>query len=155
MTTAPQEITDYAPMIGQCKCQSIRRSPDGTWTTPVSMLWTFEYIMNGTAIQDKTLKADGKHSGSIRQYDPDSARWNVHYYSNNSPGGSPLSYWTGKKEKDKIVLYKPQKSSTGLEGFSRLTFYEYTEKGYQWIGEWVNTDETIVYPFWKIECLRE
>jgi hypothetical protein len=148
---APKEIRDYQPMIGKCKCKSQSANPDGTWQDPVSMYWTFEYIGNGMAVQDKTLKSDGKHSGSIRQYDADSARWNVHYYSTGR-STAPLSYWTGNKEGEKIILFKPQTSPQGNAGFSRLTFYDIDEKGFEWIGEWVDTSQTIVFPFWKISC---
>ena len=41
-----------------------------------------------------------------------------------------------------------------MEGYYRLTFYDMTEKGYEWIGEWVDKAETIVYPTWKISCLK-
>ncbi|MEO0573238.1 MAG: hypothetical protein AAF039_16140, partial [Bacteroidota bacterium] len=68
---APKEILDFAPMIGECDCKSQKRNPDRTWAEPVDMLWRFKYIMDGMGIQDETLKADGKHSGSIRQFIPD------------------------------------------------------------------------------------
>lgn len=152
--SAPEQIKDYEPMIGKCKCKSYRKGADGTWAEPVDMTWTFEYIMNGMAVQDKTLKADGKHSGSIRQYDADSAKWYVHYYSSPTPGSAPLAYWTGNREDGKIVLYRSQKSPQGYDGYSRLTFYDFSEKGYKWIGEWVDVGNTVVFPFWKIDCLR-
>jgi len=50
--SAPEELNDFAPMIGTCKCKSLNRNPDGTWQDTVPMIWTFKYIMNGTAIQD-------------------------------------------------------------------------------------------------------
>ncbi|MEP1782495.1 MAG: hypothetical protein ABJH72_05115 [Reichenbachiella sp.] len=152
---APKQIMDYEPMIGQCQCKSFRKGSDGNWGEPVDMVWTFQYIMNGKGVQDFTLKSDGSHGGSIRQYDIDSATWNVHYYSSLSTGVGPLSNWTGNREDGKIVLYKPQKSPQGYDGFSRLTFYDFSENGYKWIGEWVDVGNTIVFPFWKIECKRE
>ncbi|NNK76178.1 MAG: hypothetical protein HKP42_08950, partial [Maribacter sp.] len=82
---APQQILDYAPLIGECDCKSTSRNPDRTWAEPVAMIWRFKYIMNGMAIQDETLKADGRHSGSIRQFVPDSAFWYVHYYNTAKP----------------------------------------------------------------------
>lgn len=151
---APEALKDFAPMIGQRVCVSQNRNPDGTWQDTVHMYWTFKYIMNGMAIQDETLKEDGAHAGSIRQYDPDSSRWYVHYYSSNSPSGS-LPFWTGKKEEGKIVLYRPQKAPNGMDGDSRLTFYNMSKNGYDWVGEWVSQDRTIAYPFWRISCKRK
>lgn len=150
---APQQVADFAPMIGQSNCDSQNRNPDGSWQEVVNMQWRFKYIMNGMAVQDESLKADGKHSGSIRQFNVDSLKWYVHYYATNSP--TPvLSSWEGEVKADKIVLYRPQKAPNGMDGFSRLTFYGFAPSGFKWIGEWVNPDETIVYPFWKIDCKK-
>ncbi|WP_420574634.1 hypothetical protein [Kordia sp.] len=151
---APKQLDDFKPMIGLCDCDSERRNPDGTWAKPIPMTWKYSYIMNGMAIQDQTLKADGKHSGSIRQFQKDSLKWYVHYYASATPTPT-LGSWEGKKtEKGTIVLYKPQKAPNGTEGFSRLTFYDINDKGYKWIGEWVDKTETVVFPFWKISCTK-
>ncbi len=152
--SAPEQLDDFKPLIGLCDCDSERRNQDGTWGEPVKMIWKYKYIMNGMAIQDETIKADGKHSGSIRQFNVDSLKWYVHYYASSSAAPS-LSTWEGAKNKEgKIILYKPQKAPNGTEGFSKLTFYDISDKGYKWIGEWIDTSETITYPFWKISCIK-
>ncbi|RNC89342.1 MAG: nuclear transport factor 2 family protein [Allomuricauda sp.] len=151
---APSEIMDFAPMIGECDCKSQNRNPDQSWAEPVDMVWRFKYIMNGMGVQDETLKADGGHSGSIRQFVSDSTKWYVHYYSNWAPT-TTLSTWEGtKNENGNIVLYREQKAPNGMEGFYRLTFSNMSEKGFDWAGEWVNPDESIVYPTWKIQCAK-
>jgi hypothetical protein len=150
---APKELNDFAPMIGLCDCLSERRNQDGTWQDPINMIWKFKYIMNGMAIQDETYKADGVHSGSIRQFNQDSLQWYVHYYSSNSPTPR-LSSWAGDKKEDKIVLSMPQKAPNGMDGFSRLTFYDISNNGFKWIGEWTDTAGQIAYPFWKIDCTK-
>lgn len=151
---APEQLKDFEPMIGSCKCTSTTRKQDGTWNTPEDMTWTWRYIMNGHAVQDETLKSDGAHSGSIRQFIKDSSKWYVHWYSSKTP--SPiLPIWEGSKKEDKIVLYREQKAPNGTDGFFRLSFYDISKTGYKWIGEWVDKDENIVYPTWKIDCIRE
>jgi len=153
---APEQIKDFAPMIGKCTCSSVARNPDQSWAEPIEMTWTFKYIMNGYGVQDETIKEDGGHSGSIRQYIADSARWYVHYYSNLGPS-TTLSAWEGNltKEKDKIVLYRDQTAPNGMEGLYRITFYDFTDVGYKWIGEWTDKTEQIVFPIWKIDCKRK
>lgn len=151
---APEQIKDYEAMIGECDCKSILRKQDGTWAEPIDMIWRWKYIMNGMGVQDETLKADGGHSGSIRQYIADSSRWYVHWFSSKSPS-TKLSAWEGNKEGDKIVLSKEQKAPNGTEGFYRLTFYDISNSGYNWIGEWVSKDKSVVYPTWKIECTKK
>jgi hypothetical protein len=150
---APEQIKDFEPMIGLCNCKSETRNQDGTWAEPVDMIWKFKYIMNGMAVQDETLKTDGTYAGSIRQYIADSSKWYVHYYSSKSPS-TILPAWEGNKIDDKIILYREQKAPNGTEGFYRLTFYDISNYGYKWIGEWVNKDESIIYPTWKIECIK-
>ena len=151
---APEQIRDFEPMIGECNCKSVTRNQDGTWAEPVDMIWRFKYIMNGFAVQDETLKTDGTFSGSIRQFSADSSKWYVHYYTSKFPRQT-LSTWEGNKIDGKIILYKEQKAPNGTEGFYKITFYDMTENGYKWIGEWVNKDESIIYPTWKIECTKE
>lgn len=152
---APKEIMDFAPLIGECNCQSVSRIDQTTWADTVAMTWRFKYIMNGMGIQDETLKADGKHSGSIRQFIADSSRWFVHYYSSNAPSTS-LSVWEGNKsDNGNIILYRDQKAPNGMDGDYRLTFSAITAEGFNWTGEWVNKGETFVYPTWKIFCKKK
>ncbi|MEM7571668.1 MAG: hypothetical protein AAF433_02155 [Bacteroidota bacterium] len=154
---APRAIKDFDLLIGECNCTSTNRGPDGEWNEPEQMVWRWKYIMNGLAVQDETLKADGGHSGSIRQYLEDEhgqGEWYVHYYSAKGPTAT-LPTWRGSKtEGGDIVLYREQAAPNGTEGFYRLTFHDISEKGYQWKGEWVSKDESIVYPSWRIVCER-
>lgn len=151
---APQELLDFDPLIGLCDCKSVARIGPNEWADTLNMKWTFKYIMNGKAVQDETLKEDGSHSGSIRQFNSDSSRWYVHYYSSATPVPS-LPAWEGNKnEEGKIILYRPQTAPNGMEGFFRLTFSNISAVGYDWVGEWVDPGETIIYPTWKIYCKK-
>jgi ketosteroid isomerase-like protein len=150
---APKEVADFAPMIGVCDCLSSARKADRTWGEPQKMTWTFKYIMNGMAVQDETLKEDGSHSGSIRQFIADSSKWYVHWYSNTTPS-TILPTWEGNKRGDSIVLYRDQKAPNGMDGKFRLTFKNISENGFNWIGEWVDLTESVVFPTWKIDCVK-
>lgn len=151
---APEEIADFAPLIGSSKCTSETRAADGAWNEPEDMVWKFKFIMNGMAIQDETFR-ESSYSGSIRQFAPDSAAWFVHYYSST---GTPsrLPTWEGGKTDDStIILYMDQKSPNGLDGKYKITFSEMTENSFEWLGEWVSLDESFNYPTWKISCQKE
>jgi len=151
---APIQISDWAPLIGECDCQSVSRNADQTWAEPVPMLWRYKYILNGKAVQDETLKADGTHSGSIRQYNADSSRWYVHYYSSSASTPS-LGTWEGNLNEDgQIILYKPQAAPNGMDGFFKITFYDISDEGFKWLGEWVSLDESFKFPTWKIDCRK-
>lgn len=149
---APPEIIDYQNMIGVCDCESTKRNKDGTWAEPYGMIWEFKYIMNGLAVQDQTLKTNGEHAGSIRQFIADSSRWYVHNYT--SKPSPQLGTWQGGKEGDNIVLNKSHKASNGMDGNYRITFYDISADGFNWIGEWVSIDKSIIYPTWKIQCTK-
>jgi hypothetical protein len=149
------QTTDFEPLIGVSECISESRAADGSWNSEVNMLWKWKYIMNGMAVQDETLKEDGLHSGSIRQFNADSSKWYVHYYA--SASASPaLPVWEGSKvEENKIVLYRRQAAPNGTDGYYRLTFYEITDENFNWVGEWVDLGETFSYPTWKISCIKQ
>ena len=151
---APEQIKDFEAMIGSCKCKSTTRKQDGNWNDSEDIIWKWKYIMNGTAVQDETLKPDGSHSGSIRQFIADSSKWYVHWYSSKTPS-TTFPVWEGNKKDDKIVLYKEQAAPNGTEGYFRLTFYDMSDSGYKWVGEWTDIAEKIIYPTWKINCIRQ
>jgi hypothetical protein len=151
---APGEVKDFEPMIGICNCKSVQRNPDGTWQDTLDMIWQFKYILNGTAVQDETWKADQMYATSIRQFHKDSQQWVVSY--NSYPSVSTTSkVWLGKKVDDRIVLKQPFQAANGMDGFSVLQFYDMTTDGYRWKGEWIKDDQTVTYPFWYIDCKRE
>jgi hypothetical protein len=147
---APDQIDDFAPMIGICDCKSLRRNSDGSWQDTIDLVWKFKYVLNGTAIQDQTW-AEGIYATSIRQIQPDSALWVVGYNSYPTVNFSPKP-WIGKKEGDDIVLKLNQAAPNGMEGVSRLTFSAIRSEGFHWTGEWVSEANNIVFPFWYIWC---
>lgn len=151
---AAEQIKDFEQLIGLCDCESESRNPDKSWNQPVKMTWKFKYIMNGMGVQDETFKDDKTYSGSIRQFDPETKKWYVHYYSYPKIP-KQLSVWVGEKtEKGDIVLYRDSTAPNGTEGFYRLTFYEINDEGFKWVGEWTDTSESIVYPTWRISCKK-
>jgi ketosteroid isomerase-like protein len=151
---APAEVADWANLIGECNCQSVSRNPDGSWGDTIPMIWRFKYIMNGWAVQDETLKADGRHSGSIRQFIADSSRWFVHYYSSTGTAAT-LPAWEGtRQENGKIILYRNQQAPNGMEGKYKITFSNISPEGFDWLGEWVDKAETFSSPTWRISCTK-
>ena len=151
---APPQVADFDRLIGRCECKSVSRINQTDWADTVLMTWTFKYIMNGFGVQDETLKEDGIHSGSIRQYSVDSSRWYVHYYTTSTSAPTLPSWEGGRNENNSITLYRDQQAPNGMEGMYRLTFSDISESGYNWTGAWVDRSERIVYPTWKIFCKR-
>lgn len=68
-------------------------------------------MMTSIAIQDKTLKADDRHSGSVRQIISYSTKWCVHYYGAAAPTTSLGTWKGGKTEEGAIVRYKKHQTA--------------------------------------------
>jgi len=152
---APQSLGDFDELIGLHDCSSQLRNPDQTWADKKPMIWKWKYIMNGMAVQDEVYSTDGRYAGSIRQFDADSAKWYVHYYTTQG-FTSRLASWIGEKRSDdEIILYKDQKAPNGMDGFYKIVFSDIKKESFRWTGSWVNADEIIVFPTWKIECRKK
>jgi len=148
---APSALNDWLPLRGSNECRSVVRNPDGSWQDTLRMVWNFKYIMNGTAVQDEVFIANGRYAGSLRQYNADSSRWYVSFYSSSSL--PPYPHWTGNKNEDgNIVLFRDQAAPSGQPGKSRLTFSAINDSSFTWSGDWVSESGQTVYPFWKIFC---
>jgi hypothetical protein len=109
--------------------------------------------MNGTAVQDETIKGDGSHSGSIRQFVADSSKCYVHWFSNKTPN-TILPTWEGGNQGNDIVLNRSQKAPNGMDGVTRISIKNISKKGFNWTLEWIDEKGTIVYPSWKIKCIK-
>ncbi len=151
---APKELADFAPLIGDSQCKSVTRTSQGGWADTVIVRWRFKYILNGLAVQDETLKADGKHTTSIRQYDPEAKKWYVTFFSSSPPFASPRT-WEGGKVGDEIILYNEQTAPNGTEGFYKITFSDISNKNFNWLGEWVDKNEKFSYPTWYLFCVKK
>lgn len=151
----PSEVGDFSPIIGESECLSESRNQDGSWAEPVPMIWRWKYIMNGMAVQDETLKSDGIHSGSIRQFNADSAAWYVHYYTNSSAAPRLPTWEGGRTDHQTITLYREQQAPNGTDGLFKISFTDMTRQSFNWLGEWVSLDESFRYPTWKISCTKK
>ncbi len=154
---APPELAEFAFLAGNHNCLDERRSADGATWVKNDRLWDGRYTMNGFAIIDSG-GVGGSANGNMRVYDATAGKWNVTFFSMPTYSSG---VWQGNKVADdsgagySMVLSQPQ-NAPGMqrEGVSRLTFSEISESGFNWIGEWVSKDGSIVYPFWKISCTR-
>ncbi len=151
---APTATGDFQDLIGLCNCKSVSRNPDQTWADTLQMTWKWKYIMNGYAVQDEVWQENEFYAGSIRQYHADSSRWVVTYYSYPGIAWNPASWHGTRIDSGDIVLYNPQKAPNGMDGFYKIRFYNISDEGFNWRGEWVNPDESIVYPTWMIFCKK-
>jgi len=148
---APEQLVQFAFMIGKNDCSEERlNNATGDWDSS-TRTWDAYYYMNGNAIRD-TGRSGGATNGNIRIFDRGAQEWAVTFFSQPTYG---TGVWRGGMEGDRMVLKLPQKApGTDLDGFSRLTFSNISASGFNWDGEWVSADGSVVFPFWRIRCTK-
>ena len=82
---------------------------------------------------------------NIRIFNSKKGKWQVTFFS--MPNFSAGSMWEGEMKEGKMVLWKGDANKG-----SRLTFYNITIDGYQWIGE--NFSNGKASAFWKEKATR-
>ena len=148
---APKEISQFAFMIGRNDCTESRRTPGGDEWVDGKRTWDAWYTLDGYAIMDSG-RSGASTNGNLRVYDANKGQWFVTFFS--MPGYSS-GIWSGGATETGIELNQPQKApGTDLDGFSRLTFSNISDEGFDWLGEWVSADGNIRFPFWRISCKR-
>lgn len=147
--SAPKELAQFEFLIGNNDCTEERlNNTSGEWEKG-QRSWDAMYFMNGFGIVDSG-GSSGSSNSNVRVYDSDKKQWSVTYFS--MPQYSS-GVWTGGLVDEKIVLKQPQKApGTDFDGFSQLTFSKISTLGFDWLGEWVSVDGSVVFPFWRISC---
>ena len=148
---APPELAQFAFMVGRNDCSEERlNSATGEWENS-TRTWDAAYYLNGYAIRDSG-RSGLANNGNIRLFDSESGQWVVTFFSMPNFGSG---IWRGGMEGKNMVLRQPQKApGTDLDGVSRLTFSGISSSSFDWDGEWVSADGSVVFPFWKIRCTR-
>lgn len=148
---APPETAQFAFLIGHNDCREERlNNATGEWVGG-ERSWDASYYLDGYAVQDSG-SSGGATNGNIRIYDPATEQWHVTYFSTPVYG---LGTWSGGMVEDRIELERPQKApGTDLDGTNRLTFYDITDTGFKWKGQWISEDSSFVTDYWRISCTR-
>ena len=141
---APPETAQFAFMTGNFECISKLPKKDGKWTSS-RVIWNSYYFLNGSGIQDKFWGPNTVASGT-RIFDKKKGKWIVNYFQ-TFPGYF-AGVWEGKKEGNKMIM----RAARG-KNESRLTFFDITKGGFDWVGETVTPDGKAI-SFWKISCKR-
>lgn len=148
---APPELAQFHFMVGENDCSEQRlNNTTGDWVAG-SRTWDGHYFMNGFAIRDGGTSG-ATTNGNIRVYDAVANEWVVTFFS--APTYSS-STWRGKMEGENLILRQPQKApGTDFDGFSTLTFSDVSSQGFDWVGEWISEDGSVVFPFWRTQCQK-
>ncbi|MEE8586667.1 MAG: hypothetical protein V3T83_17640 [Acidobacteriota bacterium] len=145
--SAPRQLEQFAFMIGEFDCTDRIRQRDDSWNE-FPATWHGYYFLNGLGIIDRYW--NGRFAtANTRVFDPASGKWKVTFFK--MPGyGSGV--WEGEKEGDQMVMKQENRRPDGTLTVSRLTFYDITEKSYQWKGERVIGEQATAT--WTSSCKR-
>lgn len=148
---APPEIAQFAFMVGKNDCVEQRiDNATGEWSES-ERSWDAHYYMNGFAIRDSGRSGSTTNS-NVRIFDSAAGEWAVTFFSAPAYGSGT---WRGKMEGEHMVLRQAQKApGTDFDGFSTLSFSNISPRGFDWTGEWISVDGSVVFPFWKIQCQK-
>ncbi len=148
---APPQLSQFEFMIGENDCVEQRiDNATGDWVES-ERSWDAHYFMNGFAIRDSG-RSGATTNGNIRIFDTTEEEWAVTFFSAPFYG---TGTWRGNMEGENMVLRQAQKApGTDFDGFSTLTFSNVSAQGFDWSGEWISEDGTVVFPFWKISCQK-
>ncbi len=148
---APPEISQFAFMIGENDCINSRRQPGSDTWVESTRTWDAKYTLNGYGIIDSG-RSGTTTNGNVRIYDTASKQWQVTFFA--MPAYSS-GVWSGGMVGDDIVLKQAQVApGNNIPGHSTLTFSNISMDGFDWRGEWISEDGSIVYPFWKVSCKK-
>ena len=145
---APPELKQFEFMIGDCECIDDIRQPDGTWKE-VNAKWNATFFMNGYGIQDKYWTDGDFVTSNIRIFDNKRSKWIVTFFS--MPRYSS-GVWEGSQEDGKMIMRSENENPDGSVSVSRLTFYNISVDGFDWIAERITGEDTVAS--WKSSCKK-
>ncbi len=144
---APEELQQFHFMIGTFDCDD-ELLVNGEWKK-MQAVWTSHYTLNGHAIQD-SYRNEIYAGTSLRVYNQATNLWQVSFFG---MPGNHTGLWTGSRDANRIVLTSEQVAADASPQTSRLSFSQITDSSFEWLGERITQDGTVI-PNWKISARR-
>lgn len=137
---APQELSQFAFIIGKWRCEARVKGEDGKWH-PYQATWVGRYILDGYLIADEYRMTDQTgdlivHGMNFRSYSVERKAWVMRWF--NAMG----SFWLelgpeklgGVRVTHKTITFNFV-DTFARDALSRVTFTNITESCFTWIGE--------------------
>ncbi len=145
---APKQTEQFDFMVGTFVCQD-SLLVNGAWKVS-NAIWEARYTLNGFAVED-VYRNDNYAGMSIRFFNTRKQKWDVYFFG---MPGEHTGLWEGTHTEGKMVMKQKRKGPNGENLESRLTFYNITEQGFDWMGELRNLDNNSTTINWKIKAKR-
>jgi uncharacterized protein DUF1579 len=157
--SAPQELSQFAFLVGKWRGEAKLKREDGTWEN-LKALWEGRYILDGYAIADeyRMMKPAGELlvlGINLRSYDAKKKAWNLKWL--NALTGT----WTdlgseqlgGVTADGKAISYR-MKEPVAQHAFTRATYTNISKDHFTWQGD-KSDDGKTWEQFLIIELYRE
>ncbi|NNE06200.1 MAG: hypothetical protein HKN15_10805 [Xanthomonadales bacterium] len=129
---APQELGQYAFIIGKWQCQTRFMGPDGTFNEGQAT-WTGHYTLDGWAIKDdwRSTLPNGRpfHGFNIRSFNPQTGKWDNRWLPQYS---LQWKYFESEQAGDTMVMIGGEGTDARGSFVDRNTFYEISENSWRW-----------------------
>lgn len=145
--SAPAELSRFAFLIGEWRCDAKLKRDDGTWQ-PLKATWEGRYILDGYAIADEyrmtTLSGELIVLGmNFRSYDPKKKLWNLKWL--NALAGTWVDLGPeelgGVTVDERAIRYSMQEP-VAAHTLTRATYTNFSENHFTWQGERSNDGKT-------------
>jgi len=155
---APPELSRFAFLLGDWRCDARVKLPDGGWQA-FQATWTGRYILDGYVIADEYRMTDA--SGellvlgvNLRVYDPVKRSWNIKWL--HALGGTWVDL--GPEELGGVTFDGPSiryafKEPMAPHAYTRATYTSVSEDRFTWRGE-RSDDGKVWSEFMAIEAHR-
>jgi hypothetical protein len=139
-TQAPDELAQFAFLIGRWRCEAKVQSADGKWQT-FEAAWLGRFILDGYAIADEYGMTDS--SGKLivlgmnfRTYDAGKQTWNIKWLNALTGAWVDLgSQELGGVSFDGQSIKYAFREPVAAHAYTRATYTNISETHFTWLGE--------------------
>jgi len=137
---APPELSQFAFLIGEFRCDAKADRGDGTWVS-LNATWEGRFILDGYVIADdyRMTSAAGELlvlGTNFRLYDAQKKRWNIKWL--NALGGNWVDLGAeelGGVHIDETGITYAMNEPMASHAFTRATYMNISENRFTWRGE--------------------
>ncbi len=151
---APDEIEQFAFLVGDWHCLTRQMQPDGSLTEERAAEWHGRWVLGGWAIADEWISTlpDGREfrGVNLRSFDSERGEWDNRWLA---PIARQWKYFSARREGETMVMLGGEGSDPRGEFIDRNTFHDITGESFLWRKDrsW-DGGETWLEGLARIEC---
>lgn len=155
---APQELSRFAFLVGQWRCDARLKSKDGPWQH-FHVRWAGQYILDGYAIADEYTMTEPTGAlvvlgMNFRTYDASKRAWHIKWLNGLSGTWTDLVSGDlgGISITDQAITYS-FREPVAAQAYTKATYTNISKDHFTWLGESSNDGKSWA-EFMVVECNR-